>query len=272
MCFASTVAAVDRALAQEPMEAEGSVPVIEASATLSEVGVPPRRVGQLTLRSGNVGIRATGESGWTEAELNQPVSTGGALRTDPRARAEIRVGANTIDLSNSTDIEITTLSDQVTQITLSRGRIDLHLRQADEGESVEVDIPRGGVWLLGPGNYDIDAGSSDQSSRIAVFEGKVRYVGAGNDTRIQSGDMVVLTGSDPATVTIEPATPDAFIEWSRARDYDETRLAAPYYVSPYMTGFAELDSVGSWQVSPRYGAVWVPDAIPEDWTPYRDGH
>jgi len=50
------------------------------------------------------------------------------------------------------------------------------------------------------------------------------------------------------------------------------RLAAPYYVSPYMTGFAELDMAGTWESTAEYGAVWVPTGLPPDWAPYRDGH
>jgi hypothetical protein len=97
--------------------------------------------------------------------VNQPVFTGGAIRTNPRARAEIRIGGNTIDLSNGTEIEIASLTDQVTQIALSRGRLDLRLRQIGDGETVEIDVPQGGIWLLGSGAYNIDVGSGDQPPR-----------------------------------------------------------------------------------------------------------
>ena len=151
ICFVATVAAIGPTLAQDAMEGEASIPAIEATAPLSEVPTPHGRVGSLSLRSGNVGLRASGQTGWTDAEVNQPVFTGGAIRTDPRARAEIRIGANTIDLSSGTEIEIASLTDQFTQIALSRGRIDLRLRQIDRGETVEIDVPQGGIWLLGAG-------------------------------------------------------------------------------------------------------------------------
>src|SRR6266852_3277753 len=151
ICFVATVAAVAPAPAQDAMEGEASIPAIEATAPLSGVQMPPGRVGSLSLRSGNVGLRASGQSGWTDAEVNQPVFTGGAVRTDPRARAEIRIGANTVDLSNGTEIEIASLTDQFTQIALLRGRIDLRLRQIGVGETVEIDSPQGGIWLLGAG-------------------------------------------------------------------------------------------------------------------------
>src|SRR5712672_2032025 len=272
ICFVATVAAIGPTLAQDAMEGEASIPTIEATAPLSEVPTPPGRVGGLSFRSGNVGLRASSQTGWTDAVVNQPVFTRGAIRTDPRARAEIRIGANTIDLSSGTEIEIASLTDQFTQIALSRGRIDLRMRQIDRGETVEIDLPQGGVWLLDPGNYDIDAGRSARRSRIAVFEGTAHFVGAGGgDTPIEGGHMVVLRGSDAASTTIEAVAPDEFVEWSRSRDYDETRLAAPYYISPHMTGFAELDAAGIWKISSEYGPVWFPtDSV--EWAPYRFGH
>jgi hypothetical protein len=270
--FTAAVAAINLAIAQNAIENDGSIPSSEATAPLPRMEVPPNRAGRVSLRSGKVSLRASSETAWSDAELNQPVFTGVGLRTDPQARAAMQIGANTIDLATSTELEISSLTDQVAQIAVSRGRIGLNLRQVGEGESVEVDTPRGGVWLLGPGHYDIDAGSGGQPSRVAVFEGAARFVGGGSDIPIQAGDTAVLAGEDPVTANLEPAAPDAFVEWCRERDYDEARLIAPYYISSYMTGFAELDSAGSWQITPQYGAVWLPDAQPEDWAPYRYGH
>jgi hypothetical protein len=117
----------------------------------------------------------------------------------------------------------------------------------------EIAIPRGGVLVLQPGVYDIDAGSEDQPARIAVFEGAARFAGYGADIEIKPGDVAVLNGSNPVSASIERAVPDAFVEWCRSRDYDEKRLAAPYLVSPNMTGYAELDANGRWDTAPRLG-------------------
>jgi hypothetical protein len=272
ICFIATVAAVGPAVAQDAMEGEESIPAIEATAPLPGVQWPPGRVGGLSFRSGNVGFRVPGQTGWAGAEVNQPVYTGGRIRTDPRSRAEIQIGANSIDLSTGTEIEIASLTDQLTQIALSRGQIDLRLRQIGAGETLEIDFPQGGIWLLGPGTYDIDAGSGDQPPRVAVFEGSAHFVWAGGgNTLIEGGHMVVLTTADTASATLEAAAPDEFVEWSRGRDYDETRLAAPYYISPRMTGFAELDAAGIWKISSEYGPVWFPTDS-EEWAPYRFGH
>jgi hypothetical protein len=269
ICFIATLAAVGPVLAEDPMEGDGSLPVAEAAAPAAEI--LPGRVGDLSLRSGKVSFRAPGQTAWAEAELNQPIYAGAAVRTDPQALSEIRIGPNTVNISSNSEIEVIALRDQATQIALTHGRIGLHLRQIAEVESVEIDTPRGSVWLLDPGSYDVNAGAGDQPLQITAFEGSARVIRGDHDTRIGSGQMAVLAGSDPTGVSIETAVPDSFVEWCRARDYDETRLAATYYISTYMTGFAELDAAGIWKINSEYGPIWVPIA-PEEWAPYRFGH
>jgi hypothetical protein len=122
-----------------------------------------------------------------------------------------------------------------------------------------------------PGRYDIEAGEGDRLSRIAVFEGMARFAGASGDRRVEEGQAAVLTDQEPVdAAAIETAAADDFILWCRDRDHDETRLAAPYYVSRYMTGYAELDSAGIWKINAQYGPVWFPTESAE-WAPYRFG-
>ncbi len=272
ICCIATVAGLVAAIAQEMTEAD-AITAVEASAPLPPDWSPPGRVGQVSLVSGNVDLRVSGGSAWADAELNQPIFAGEALRTGPRARGEIRIGASTINLSKDSEIEIASLRDGVTQILLSRGRIGLHLRQAGGDETVEIDIPQGGVWLLVPGQYDIEARNGEGSLRVTVFDGTAHFAGAsGDDRHIEEGQTAVLTGSEAAdAASIEPATADDFVAWCRDREYDETRLAAPYYVSRYVTGYDELDSAGMWKINAQYGPVWFPTQS-DDWAPYRFGH
>jgi hypothetical protein len=233
---------------------------------------PPARVGRISFVSGQLAFHMPGEATWSAAAVNYPVATGGSFWTDPQSRAEIRIGAQTIDMAGNTELDIVQLNEQVVQISVPQGRIDLHLRTLDEGNSVEIDIPRGGVWLLQPGVYDIAAGSADQPARVAVYDGSAHFVGGSVDTGIKAGDVAVLTGNDPVVATVERAAPDAFVQWCRSRDYQPQRLAAPYYLSSRMTGYEELDEYGAWRAMPDYGEVWFPSSVPADWAPYREGH
>ena len=62
---------------------------------------------------------------------------------------------------------------------------DAGLHHGDTVRPVAIDTPRGGVWLLQPGIYDIDAGTHDQPSRVTVFEGSAHFVGGPIDLAIQ---------------------------------------------------------------------------------------
>ena len=136
--------------------------------------------------------------------------------------------------------------------------LDLAVRQAAE----LLRAPYARVWLLQPGIYDIDAGTDDQPARIAVFEGSARFVGGTVEIAMKAGDTAVISGKETLTAAIEHASPDAFAKWCRSRDYREQRLAAPYYISPQMTGFEELDEYGGWRSSAQYGEVWYPRSVP----------
>ncbi|MGH7048462.1 MAG: DUF6600 domain-containing protein, partial [Stellaceae bacterium] len=246
--------------------------VVIAQPALAQQEAPPARVGTITYVSGNIAFHTAGETQWSAAGVNYPVATGGSLWTDPQSRAELQIGPSTIDMAGGTEIDVTNLNEQVAQIAVPQGRLYLHLRELNAGQSFEIDLPQGAVWLLQPGAYDIDAASANQPARVAVFDGSARFVGGGADIGITTGNVAVLSGSNPVEAQLTPAHPDAFVAWCRARDYRPAQVtAATHYVSPQMTGYADLDQYGSWQPSPQYGEIWYPSQVPSGWVPYSDG-
>src|SRR5580693_2759031 len=232
---------------------------------------PPARVGRVSIVEGALAFYGPGDNEWSAAKVNFPVAEDGWFATDPNSRTEFRVGADSIFLANNTEAGFTRLRDKDLQLALQQGRVALHRRQPNRESSTEVDIARGGIWLLQRGEYDIDAGDADRSTRIAVFAGSARFVGGGVDITIKAGDALLLSGTDTLSATVEPATVDEFVRWCRAHDYHEDRLAAPHHVSPAITGFEELDSYGIWAREADYGEVWFPKSVPADWAPYREG-
>ena len=232
---------------------------------------PPGRVGRISLVSGKVGFRGPGEKAWSDAEINDPVARGVSVRTDPQARAELRIGSDTIDLAGATELAVADLREQVVEIAVRHGRIGLGIGRIGDGEKIEVDIARGGVWLLQPGQYDIADGDGDAPSRVAAFAGRARFFGGGSEVTADAGTAALLGPGSPGAIG-ERVAPDAFSQWCRGRAVDETRLVAAYFVSPAISGLAALDAAGTWKDAAGYGEVWVPRASPADWAPYRDGH
>jgi hypothetical protein len=270
VCCAVMVAAFTPIFAQHATQAEDPIPDAKPGFLIPTKSPPPTRVGRVSCVSGNVDFRSSDETSWVDAVLNVPVFAEEGLRTDARARAAVQIGTITLDLSNATEIAIARLSDHVAQITVVHGRINLDLRDPSDTDTVEIDFAGGSVWPLSPGRYDINVPADAQPPQIAVFEGKAHFVRAENAGDIEGGRQLILASSDSA-ISDEPATPDEFVAWCRERDYDGTRLAGPYYVSPRMTGVAELDTAGAWKMAPEYGPVWFPTAS-EEWAPYRFGH
>ncbi|HEY1261191.1 MAG TPA: DUF6600 domain-containing protein, partial [Stellaceae bacterium] len=237
-------------------------PALAAPATTAP---PPARVGRISFADGKASTRPAHDASWSDAAIDTPLAAGAALRTAADARAEIEIGLDTTDLTANTEVEIVRLDEGIVEIALSQGRIEIALRRLDPGATVEIDFRQGGVWLLQPGRYDIDAGDG-RTPRVMVFEGAARFAGSGADTPIKSGEAL-----DPSSAQKAKAVADEFADWCRARDRDEADLAAPYYVSPEMTGSAELDVAGSWERNVEYGNVWFPKDLPAGWAPYRDG-
>jgi hypothetical protein len=234
--------------------------------------VPPSRVGAVTFVAGDLAFHASGETRWSAAGINYPFASGDSFWTDPQARAQIQIGPTTLSMDGGTEIDVTDLNEEAAQLSLPQGRIYLHLRQLDPGQSFEVDLPQGAVWLLARGSYDIDAGNPHRGTRLAVFGGSARFDGSGVARFIHSGEVIGLSQTNPATVTNERAAGDDFVQWCNAHDYREDRVVTTtHYISPHMTGYAGLTSYGAWHSNPQYSEVWYPSQVPADWAPYREG-
>ncbi len=286
--------ALASAFALAPLTVQAAVsntaPIPPAATAAASPARPaaPIRVGRISLVSGKADFHAAGAAGWIAAVPNLPIAAGEALRTDPDARAVIAIGPQTLDLAPGSEMDIAGLDRDHIALTLPHGRLRLHLRRLGTGESAAVAISRGSVSLLAPGEYDIDSGDQTRPARVAVFSGRAKVSG-GADTTIAAGETATLSG-DPgrslssggpkarpvgrevAATVARSAAADDFDAWARAQDYQQAKLAAPYFISPEMTGYAALDGHGKWESSAEYGPVWYPPGLPANWAPYRYGH
>jgi hypothetical protein len=233
---------------------------------------PPARVGRVSLVEGTLAFYQAGDPDWSRANRNLPVASGEWFATDQQSRAGLRIGAASVGIARDTRLQVADLREKTMQLTLPQGRVNLDWRRLKSDDTPEIDLSRGAVWLLQPGIYDIDSGAPDQPIRVTVFAGSARFAGGGIDQTVKAGETLVLIGTETLSSSTETATADDFSEWCRAHDYHPDRLAAPYHVSPAMTGYEELDSYGQWVTAPNYGTVWYPQSVAADWTPYREGH
>jgi hypothetical protein len=227
---------------------------------------PPARVGRLSAVIGAVHYRAEGAD-WSTALVNEPILAGIGLNTGRHAEADLSIAGDRVALAASGEARIVHLDRDFLQIALLQGRIGIHLANSDMARTVEVDLPRGGVWLTAPGDYDIAVGDAQAPGRITVFAGEAHFAGGGNDTTIATGSAATLQG-DPLAATLAAATPDTFSTWWRGDGGDKTPVR---HLAAAITGAATLDENGVWASDPTYGDVWYPKGIADDWAPYRYG-
>jgi uncharacterized protein DUF6600 len=236
-------------------------------------GDPPARVARLSYTKGTVSLQPSGATDWSQATLNYTVTTGDRIFADQGSEAELEAGPFAVRLSESTDLTIANLNDQIMQLGLAQGTIRVSVYQLPSGNTVEIDTPNGALTLEGAGDYRVDTNPTDGSTLVTVNSGSLQVTGGDVVQTVGSGQAVRLTGTNPIQIAyVSQPRQDGFDQWSTSRDRRRTSSASARYVSPYTPGYSDLDSSGRWQEDPQNGPVWYPSGVASNWVPYRNGH
>jgi hypothetical protein len=236
---------------------------------------PPSRVARLNLIQGSVSFRPATVDEWAPATLNYPVHTGDYLWADQVARAELHVGSTAIRMDQTTAISVVNLNDELTQLSLTSGALNVHIRYLGENENFEVDTPNVSVTLLRPGDYRINADGDNNMTAVVVRTGDAEVTaGQAGAFQVRNGQMARLSGMDNVQQELSGAPrPDAFDAWAEDRDMREDRATvSSRYVPREMVGYEDLDANGHWVNVAPYGMVWQPNVVAVGWAPYRQGH
>jgi hypothetical protein len=239
----------------------------------SAQGDPPVRVGRLAQTSGTVSFHTAGETQWAPATLNYPVTGGNSFWTEPRSHAAIDIGGGRIYLDSATELDLGRLDEGSFAAQLPQGAIYLRVPDASPGNQYEIDTPRGAVRISQPGEYEVVAGDTDHPTMVIAYQGSAQIQGPGVDMAVAPGQAVSITGQNSFSATTGQAPPpDDFITFVQGEE-QPYRAAGPAasYVSPQATGYQDLNRYGSWQQTPNYGPVWIPQ-VSAGWAPYRNGH
>jgi len=251
----------------------GGLSAQDDKVATTPVGDPPARVARIGSLAGNVAFQPSGDTAWSQATLNYPMTSGDRLYVDRGGRAELEVGSAAVRLGEGADLTVTNLSDQFLQLGLTQGMARIAVYRLDPGDSLEVDTPHGVLAVQAPGDYRFDAPPDDTTMTVTVLRGSLEWTAGGVAQVVEAGQAVRLTGVNPIRVTaVPPAAPDDFDQWCAAREGRLSDSPSAKYVSRDIPGYADLDNTGAWQDDAEYGPVWYPSGLPGDWAPYRYGH
>ena len=234
---------------------------------------PPSRVARLGYMSGAVSLSPAGDNDWIEAPPNRPLTTGDRLWVDDDARAELQTGGALVRMNGGTSVSVLNLDDEITQLQLTQGSLNVRVRRLARDEVFEVDTPNLAFTLRQPGAYRIDVDPDGDATTIVVRQGQGEAYGEDTAYVIDSRQAYRFTGTDLRDYEhVAARRPDDFDRWASGRDrsYDDSRSAR--YVSRDVVGYQDLDEHGSWRVDVTYGNVWIPNRVAAGWAPYHDGH
>src|ERR1700688_3989766 len=158
---------------------------------------PPARVARISYLKGNVSFLRAGVDQWSQAALNFPATTGDRIYTDRGARAELQVGPYTIRLSESTDLTLTNLTDQIMQLGPQQGAIRLSVYQLSSGDTVEIDTANGALTVVEPGKFRIQTDPDGDHTFVNVDSGRLQITAQDFSQTIEGPQAVQLSGQDP---------------------------------------------------------------------------
>ena len=233
---------------------------------------PPGRVARLSEASGQVWLYSPDGTEWVAASRNRPLTTGDRLATEAGARAELQIGSTTVRIDASSEIEVVRLDDEHVVLDLHDGSAIAQVRDLAGAGQLEVTTDEGRFVTLRTGSYRFDRNNG--KSDVTVYAGEARYEGPNSGLPVNAGQRAefwIDSGGVAQYSTLTPVN-DAFAGWSNGRDRRIVSSISERYVSPEMTGGAELDNYGRWEQTPDYGSVWIPTAVAADWAPYSQGH
>jgi len=235
---------------------------------------PPSRVARLSYMDGSVSMQPGGAGDWGSAAKNRPVTIGDKLWTDKDSRAELQAGQASIHLGSMTALSFLNLDQNVIQMRLAEGHVNLRVRELRQGETYEVDTPNLAFTVREAGAFRVDVNENGDYTTVTVIRGKGEVAAGGQTYPLNAGERADISGTDQNVKYIpgSASEPDALDRWAQERNIKEDQSPSARYVSRDTVGYSDLDDNGTWKEEPEVGNVWVPNNVAPGWAPYSDGN
>ena len=234
---------------------------------------PPTRVGRLSYLDGSVSMQPGGTGDWGAAAKNRPVTIGDKLWTDKDSRAELQAGQASIHLGSMTALSFLNLDQNVIQMRLAEGHVNIRVRELRQGETYEIDAPNLAFTVREAGAFRVDVNENGDYTSVTVIRGNGEIAAGGQTYPLNAGERGDISGSDQNVKYIpgSASEPDALDRWAQERNIKEDQSPSARYVNRDTVGYSDLDDYGTWKEEPEVGNVWVPNNVAPDWAPYSDG-
>ena len=123
---------------------------------------------------------------------NRPLISGDRLWSDRASRVEFQVGSSAIRLGSNTSVELLDLDDDIAQLQLTEGSVNVRVRRLYRGQTIEVDTPMLAFSINRKGSYRIDVDPEDGLTTVTVWQGAGTAYGEHASFRVRAGDAVAF--------------------------------------------------------------------------------
>src|SRR5215471_18309647 len=216
--------------------------LLVCTLALSAFADPPGRAVRIKYISGAVSMQPGGINDWVTAEVNRPLTTSDRVWTDKEARAELHLGSAALRMNAETSLTFTNVNDDIVQVELDQGTLNIHIRHLFGGETYEIDTPNQAFTIMKAGDYRFDVDPNADTTSITVWRGEGEANGQGPGVKLKSGHQATFSGG--TSMQHESASApglDGFDDWCRVRDDREDHARSYQYVSADVVGADELD-------------------------------
>jgi hypothetical protein len=228
-------------------------------------------VARVAFVGGAVSYQRGDLDGWNDLRINTPLMTGDSIYAPEDGRAEVELGHGAVvRLDGGTQLDLLNNSDDVTQLGIDEGVLDLRTRGTSRNDTIEIDTPSAAATILERGHYVVYV--NDETATYSVIRGSLSVAVDGQQLDVFEGESLELENTDPpsyAYTRIESGTP--FQDWCDRRASRYERSSSVRYVNEQVVGCEDLDEHGSWRDVNEYGRVWVPAGVGPGWAPYQTG-
>src|SRR5438270_6439414 len=239
-------------------------------ATSASEGTQPD-VARISLIHGDVSMQRSDTGDWAVTSINAPLVRGEQVATGEKSRTEVQLDyADLVRLAARSQVRIADLTRTRIQIQVAQGYASFTQLKGSEAD-VEIDSPNVAVRPLKHGRYRVQV-NSDAETDVIVREGEAEITTPQGSTRVKSGQMIQVRGTDNPEYRIADAPAnDDWDRWNKDRDNVIRDARSWGHTNQYYTGVHDLDTYGHWVYVPGYGEVWQPYYSSAGWAPYQAG-
>ncbi len=253
------------------------------------------RVVRLSFVSGTVMVKRPGSAEAEPAMVNTPIQEGFELSTSAAGYAEVEFeNGSTARLGELSKLLFHSLAldangDKLNGMTFEQGYATFHLLPEHNAASspkrdgnIHFQPPHSDVYMVKiadatvspDGKCEFRTDLDQDSFRVEVFHGSVDVATSSLSTKLGEGKVLEHKsgGTESAFNTRRGITPDAWDQWTEARDKQTELAIRDRSVPPagLLYGWSDLNTYGEWIGFPNGTAGWSPYA-PAGWSPYTNG-